>query len=90
MNKLLNNLKMNKEGLILGLVFGYLIGKYFLPNYIDFSIVTNSMGIIDYLKGTTTKTLEIAKNNIIIASTIIGGLAGYIIDTKLPEGWWRR
>ena len=83
----------NKEGIIIGGIVGYIIGKYFLQGTIDLSSVTETQGIIDIISGTTKSTIELAKTKIVLASTIIGSFIGAYIDSILPEqdikGWFK-
>lgn len=80
----------NKEGIVIGGVVGYILGKYFLQDYFDMSIMGQTFGIIDVVKGATASTIELAKTKIIWASTIIGAVIGMILDNALPEKFWRK
>ena len=80
----------NKEGIIIGIIVGDLTARYFLPQIIDFSMITQTQGIVDILSSAGKTTLEIAKTKLIWAGRIIGALVGLYIDSILPEKWYKR
>ncbi len=90
MTKLLRFLKENVEGILIGGAVGFIFAKFFLPETFDFSMVQQTFGLMDVIKGTTETTLEWAKTKVIVAFTIIGSGIGLIIDMNLKEGWWRK
>ena len=80
----------NKEGITLGAVVGYVMGRWFLPDIVDFSMVMQTEGIIDVVAGAGKSAMELAKTKIIWGSTFIGGLVGGYLDSLLPEGFLRK
>lgn len=80
----------NKEGIITGAIVGFVISKFFLPESFDFSVIQQSYGLIDIIKGTGTSVLEIAKQKVIIAFTIIGASVGLALDMNVKEGEWKK
>lgn len=85
MLKLISFLNSNKEGILIGAVVGFLVGKFILPNYIDMSMVTQTAGIVDVLTETAANTIELAKTKIVWASTIFGAGIGLLLDMGMKE-----
>ena len=75
----------NKEGIILGGLIGFLLGKFVLPTTFDLQAIAQANSVLDFVKAGTSNIIEFAKTKIIIASTIVGSLAGGIIDNMMPE-----
>ena len=75
----------NKEGMIIGGVIGYFIGKYFLVNLIDLPSINQTQGVLDFIMATKTSAIELAKTKLAIASSIIGASVGGYIDYQIPE-----
>ena len=72
--------KNYKEGLIIGAISGYIVGRFFLPTDFDFSVIAQTSSIIDVLQGAGTTALEFAKTKVILTFTIIGAVLGTIVD----------
>lgn len=81
---------LNKEGILIGGLVGFIFAKFFLPETFDFSMVQQTFGLMDVLKGAGTTTLEWAKTKVVWALTIFGAGFGLMIDNELKEGWWRK
>ena len=80
-------LKENKEGLIIGAVVGFVIGKWLLPSSFDLTPVAESQGIIDTFKSAGTTAIEFARTKIIWATTLLGTAVGGLIDSLFKEGY---
>ena len=61
MGKLWKLLKTNKEGIIIGAVVGYIVGRFLIPADFDFSIIMQSQSILDTFKSAGTTAIEFAK-----------------------------
>ena len=85
MSKLISFLNVNREGIIIGAIVGFLVGKFILPDYIDMSIVAQTAGIVDVLQSGATSAVELAKTKIVWASTILGAGFGLLIDMGMKE-----
>ena len=80
-----------KEGLILGALAGYVLGKYLFPNnVIDMNAVMQTQTVLDMMKSASQPAMEFAKDKLIIGCTIVGGLIGTVIDAMIPENKWKR
>ena len=90
-NKYLKRLWEIKEGLIIGGAIGFLIGKYILPTQFDLNSIAQTQSALDFIKPLTSNIIEFAKQKIIIATTLVGALAGGFVDAMLPENFfWKR
>jgi hypothetical protein len=79
----------NKEGIIIGAITGFIIGKWILPMIgFDYSVMVQDYSVIDTLKSTGLSTLEWAKTKAIYLTTIFGAIIGTIIDEFTPEKRW--
>ena len=79
----------NKEGIIIGGIGGYLIGKFFFGD-INLTALTETQGIIDPFISVGKSTIELAKTKVVIMTTLIGATLGAFIDNELKEGFLRR
>ena len=85
------NIKKNKEGIIIGGIIGWVVGKFFIPPGFDFSVIMQSQSLLDNFFSVGKTSIDIAKNKVIIATTIIGATLGYITDSLFPErGFFRK
>lgn len=80
----------NKEGILLGAIAGYLIGRFMIPADFNFSVVAQSNSILDTFKSASTSAIEFAKTKVIWGTTIIGASLGGIIDSQLKEGFLKK
>ena len=85
LNRVKSFLLVNKEGIIIGSLIGFLVGKFILPDMIDFSLMGQTFGLIDIIQEGSKSAGEIAKTKLVWASTILGGTIGLLIDMSLPE-----
>lgn len=86
MVKIFKLLKQNKEGIIIGAIIGWVVGKFFLPSDFDFSIVAQSQSIFDPLIESGKDTIELAKTKVTFATTLIGAGIGFVLDFFTTEG----
>lgn len=86
MGKITKLLRENKEGIFIGGIVGFLAGNYFLPTF-DLNVISQSFGVIDSIKPVSTTLIEFAKTKIMISSTIIGAIIGFIVDYNFKEGF---
>ncbi len=86
MSELKSFLWRNKEGAIAGIIIGFIVGKFILPTYFDYSTIAQSYGVIDNLQTIGTTSIEWAKTKTVYLTTIIGGIIGMFVDEMIPEG----
>lgn len=80
--------KRNKEGILIGGIIGFIIGKFFLEGFVDLNIIaSNTNSFLDVLNTAKSGTIELARTKIIWASSIFGAMIGAFVDESLPEGW---
>ena len=82
-------IRQNKEGIIIGAIVGYLFGKFFL-NDIDVSSIIQTQSVIDSLISAGKSSVELAKSKVVLATTLLGAVMGFIVDSQLKEGFFRR
>lgn len=80
MGKAINLLKKGKEGLIIGLIAGYVIGRWFLPDSLDLNAIAQTQSLIDVARTAGTTAIEFAKTKAIIGTMIIAGTIGFLVD----------
>lgn len=90
MKKIINFIKKNKMGLIVGAVVGYLMGRFVFPMYMEYSVIANTNSILDPLKSAGTTLLDFAKTKVIIVSTLFGAFVGGLIDSRVNQEKWLR
>jgi uncharacterized membrane protein YqgA involved in biofilm formation len=83
---LTNFIKLNIQGILIGAGIGFIVGKFILPTYFDYSTIAQSYGVIDNLQTIGTTSLEWAKTKTIYITTIIGAVIGMFVDEYIPEG----
>ncbi len=86
MVKIIGLLRENKEGLILGAIAGWIVGKFIAPTFIDLSVLTQTQGILDPIISGGKSLVEIGKSKLTIMTTILGAGIGVVIDMLVPEG----
>ena len=74
----------NKEGIIIGGVIGYFLSKSLFPSMVDFSVITQTQGMIDILA--SGSPLDIAQVKLSAVSSVLGSLIGGYVDSLIPEG----
>ncbi len=85
-NELTNFLKNNIQGILIGAGIGFIVGKFILPTYFDYSTIAQSYGVIDTLQNVGTASIEWAKTKTIYLTTILGAVIGMFVDEMIPEG----
>ena len=85
-NQITGFLGRNREGIIIGGIAGWLIGKFFIPSDFDFSVITQTQGILDPFISAGKSAIELAKTKVIWGTTIIGATLGAVLDEITPEG----
>ncbi len=79
-----------KEGILIGGALGFIAGKWLLPNVFDLNSIAQAQSALDFIKPITTTIITFAKTKLIVATTLVGALAGAIIDDMVPEGFLKR
>jgi len=85
MVKIMKLLNKGKEGLVIGAIVGFVVGKFFFPSEV-LSIITQSQSIIDPLKNVATPAIEFAKTKAVLGMILLGSTIGFLIDINTPEG----
>lgn len=86
MVKIIKILMENKEGIIIGGIIGYFLGKSVLLDMVDLSVIAQTQGIVDVVAGAGKSALELAKTKLIWASVAVGAVIGGYVDSLIPEG----
>ena len=81
-----------KEGIIIGGLVGFLVYKFFLPESINLTDISQTQSLVDIIKPATTSVIEFAKTKLFLGLIVIGATIGGLVDLyreKIPiVGEW--
>ena len=80
----------NKEGAIIGGVLGYLFITPLLTKDASALQSLQSVGLVDVLKSASTSAVVFARTKAVWLGVILGSIIGIIVDSLIPEGFWKR